>query len=212
MAGDAGHIHSPAGGQGMNTGIGDAFNLAWKIAAVLQKKADEQILDSYEQERLSFAKKLVDTTDRIFKKIVEVIEGKHLLAKLYKEIIIPYIIPQLIQTSWIKKALFKVLSQTQLHYRKSMLSIGKVGDYYGGDRFPWIRTEDGDNYQYLQAVDWQLFVYGQSTSQLKQLAHRFNLLLHQEKWTKEVERLGIPKGSVFLVRPDGYIAVASTFK
>ena len=51
LLGDAAHIHSPAGGQGMNTGIGDAINLAWKWAAVLGGRAPETLLDSYEPER-----------------------------------------------------------------------------------------------------------------------------------------------------------------
>ena len=66
LLGDAGHIHSPAGGQGMNTGIGDAINLAWKLAAVLNGRAPDALLDSYETERIGFARRLVQTTDRVF--------------------------------------------------------------------------------------------------------------------------------------------------
>ena len=66
LVGDAGHIHSPVGGQGMNTGIGDAINLAWKLAAVVQGKAGDKLLDSYEAERIPFARRLVNTTDRMF--------------------------------------------------------------------------------------------------------------------------------------------------
>src|SRR5205823_3270760 len=66
LLGDAAHIHSPVGGQGMNTGIGDAINLAWKLAAALQGRADLHILDSYQPERIAFAKRLVATTDRAF--------------------------------------------------------------------------------------------------------------------------------------------------
>ena len=65
IAGDAGHIHSPVGGQGMNTGIGDAVNLAWKLAEVAHG-ADPALLDTYEAERLAFAQSLVETTDRAF--------------------------------------------------------------------------------------------------------------------------------------------------
>jgi 2-polyprenyl-6-methoxyphenol hydroxylase-like FAD-dependent oxidoreductase len=54
LAGDAAHVHSPAGGQGMNTGIQDAYNLGWKLAAVL-RGADEQLLDTYQSERLPIA-------------------------------------------------------------------------------------------------------------------------------------------------------------
>jgi 2-polyprenyl-6-methoxyphenol hydroxylase-like FAD-dependent oxidoreductase len=58
LLGDAAHIHSPAGGQGMNTGIGDAINLAWKLAAVLAGRAADKLLDSYEAERIGFARRL----------------------------------------------------------------------------------------------------------------------------------------------------------
>jgi 2-polyprenyl-6-methoxyphenol hydroxylase-like FAD-dependent oxidoreductase len=64
VAGDAAHIHSPVGGQGMNTGIQDAYNLAWKLALVSEGAAHESILDSYEAERAPIAKALLETTDR----------------------------------------------------------------------------------------------------------------------------------------------------
>ena len=66
LLGDAAHIHSPVGGQGMNTGIGDAVNLAWKLAAVLQGRAETPLLHTYEPERIAFARRLVATTDRAF--------------------------------------------------------------------------------------------------------------------------------------------------
>ena len=66
LLGDAAHIHSPVGGQGMNTGIGDAANLAWKLAAVLQGRADTSLLETYEPERIAFARRLVATTDQAF--------------------------------------------------------------------------------------------------------------------------------------------------
>src|SRR5207302_10500058 len=66
LLGDAAHIHSPVGGQGMNTGIGDAVNLAWKLAGVLHGHADASLLDSYEPQRIAFARRLVATTDQAF--------------------------------------------------------------------------------------------------------------------------------------------------
>src|SRR5438445_6046394 len=66
LLGDAAHIHSPVGGQGMNTGIGDAVNLAWKLADVLRGRADAALLESYEPERIAFGRRLVATTDRAF--------------------------------------------------------------------------------------------------------------------------------------------------
>src|SRR6267378_2123910 len=69
VLGDAAHIHSPVGGQGMNTGIGDAVNLAWKLAGVVRGRAHEALLDSYESERIAFARRLVATTDQAFKAV-----------------------------------------------------------------------------------------------------------------------------------------------
>jgi 2-polyprenyl-6-methoxyphenol hydroxylase-like FAD-dependent oxidoreductase len=66
LLGDAAHIHSPIGVQGMNTGIGDAVNLAWKLAMVLKEEAADNLLDTYEAERIVFARRLVSTTDRLF--------------------------------------------------------------------------------------------------------------------------------------------------
>jgi 2-polyprenyl-6-methoxyphenol hydroxylase-like FAD-dependent oxidoreductase len=210
LAGDAGHIHSPAGGQGMNTGIGDAMNLAWKIAAVLQKKADERILDSYEEERLSFAKTLVATTDRFFKGAVQVMEGKGLASAFYKEVFFPHLLPKLVKFPGAKEKLFKAVSQTQINYRGSLLSAGKAGAIHGGDRLPWVQTEGGDNFKPLQSVDWQLQLYGETTPSLRKFADKNAMVLHEVKWTPDVGKSGIQENSVFLVRPDGYIAVAGT--
>jgi hypothetical protein len=63
VAGDAAHIHSPAGGQGMNTGIQDAYNLGWKLALVVKGTAPEALLDTYEAERLPVARHVLEETD-----------------------------------------------------------------------------------------------------------------------------------------------------
>ncbi|WP_433136881.1 FAD-dependent monooxygenase [Actinomadura nitritigenes] len=65
LAGDAAHVHSPAGGQGMNTGVQDALNLASKLAAVIRDGADEIVLDAYETERLPVAEEVVSFTDKM---------------------------------------------------------------------------------------------------------------------------------------------------
>ena len=65
LCGDAAHVHSPAGGQGMNTGIQDAANLAWKLALVHRGQARISLLDSYERERRPVAQGVVSTTDRL---------------------------------------------------------------------------------------------------------------------------------------------------
>ena len=85
VAGDAAHIHSPAGAQGMNTGIQDAYNLAWKLAVVIKGYAGQSILDTYNQERLPNAKRLLDSTDRLF----EFAAGSNWLVSLIRTTIFP---------------------------------------------------------------------------------------------------------------------------
>ena len=89
LLGDAAHIHSPAGGQGMNTGIGDAINLAWKLAAVLAGHGPDKLLDSYEAERIGFARRLVATTDRVFSFVTA--EGR--IADIIRTRIAPVVLP-----------------------------------------------------------------------------------------------------------------------
>lgn len=70
LAGDAAHIHSPVGGQGMNTGIQDAFNLGWKLALVVQRKANESLLNTYHEERYPVVHRIVQTTEKITKAVL----------------------------------------------------------------------------------------------------------------------------------------------
>ena len=93
LLGDAAHIHSPAGGQGMNTGIGDAINLAWKLAAVLTAHAPDRLLDSYEAERIGFARRLVATTDRVFS--FATADGR--IADIVRTRIAPVLIPRIMR-------------------------------------------------------------------------------------------------------------------
>lgn len=65
LAGDAGHVHSPAGGQGLNTSVQDAYNLGWKLAAVLAGRAGEELLDSYQEERRSNAAAMLELSTRV---------------------------------------------------------------------------------------------------------------------------------------------------
>ena len=75
LAGDSAHIHSPAGGQGMNTGIQDAVNLAWKLALVVHRKSSASLLDSYNEEREPVAKMVLGLTDRLTR--MATLQGTH---------------------------------------------------------------------------------------------------------------------------------------
>src|SRR2546427_616250 len=134
LLGDAAHIHSPVGGQGMNTGIGDAVTLAWKLAAVVRERARERILDSYEPERIGFARRLTATTDRIF----QLVTRPSWAAALVRVDVVPPILALLFRLPAWRRYMFRVVSQTAIEYRKSPLSEGQDGRVHGGDRLPWV--------------------------------------------------------------------------
>lgn len=208
LLGDAAHIHSPVGGQGMNTGIGDAVNLAWKLAGVLQRRADASILDSYEPERIAFARRLVATTDQAFTAVT----SPSALARLIRLDAVPVVLPLLFKLKSARRYLFRTVSQTVVNYRGSSLSEGRAGALHGGDRLPWVKIPvsgaNQDNFAPLTSLNWQIHVYGQPTSELQQLCAQRNLPLHTLSWSAEMGSAGLQRNAAYLIRPDGYIGLA----
>lgn len=205
LLGDAAHIHSPAGGQGMNTGIGDAVNLAWKLADVLNQRATDSLLDTYEVERIRFARRLVATTDRGF--TLATSDGS--LARHVRTQVIPLIAPWLFKWPPLRRFLFRTMSQIGINYRHSALSEGKAGTIYGGDRLPWVHTTDGhDNFEPLQSLAWQVHAYGAARTNLIEACAEHHLPIHAFTWNTDMKRVGLKRDALYLVRPDGYIALA----
>jgi 2-polyprenyl-6-methoxyphenol hydroxylase-like FAD-dependent oxidoreductase len=205
LLGDAAHIHSPVGGQGMNTGIGDAVNLAWKLAAVLRGRARVSLLDTYEPERIGFARRLVATTDRAFTAVT----SSSIVARLIRLRIIPLLAPLLFSSRAMRRLLFRTISQVNVNYRRSSLSRGRAGSIYAGDRLPWVKTEDSeDNFLPLKSLDWQLHVYGDVTQEVQSLSMERKLPLLVFPWRPVMKQSGLRRNALYLVRPDGYVAVA----
>ena len=210
LAGDAAHIHSPVGGQGMNTGIGDAVNLAWKLAAVVAGEAAPALLDSYEPERIAFARRLVASTDRAFSFVTR--DGA--IARRVRLGLVPRLMPRLLRQRWFRRLAFRTLSQTGINYRSSRLSAGRAGDVRAGDRLPWVRSvgsdgdPDADNFAPLRSMDWQLHVYGVAPPSLRRAAAARDLALHVFPWDAPAAAAGLARNAVYLVRPDGYVALA----
>lgn len=203
LLGDAAHIHSPAGGQGMNTGIIDSINLAWKLAAVLKGKAPDSLLDSYSIERQAFARTLVNTTDRIFSFVTK--EGR--IASFVRTRIAPLFINIIYRMPCVRAFMFKLISQTTMNYRNSPLSKGKVNNVRGGDRLPWVELPDSDNYQPLADIGWQMHVYGVVKQDLKTWCEKKQIVLRVFDWKLEYEKKGLTQDGAYLLRPDTYIAI-----
>jgi 2-polyprenyl-6-methoxyphenol hydroxylase-like FAD-dependent oxidoreductase len=205
LLGDAAHIHSPAGGQGMNTGIGDAINLAWKLQLVLKGGAPSALLDSYEAERIAFARRLVKTTDRVFR--LATAEGR--IANILRTRVVPTLFPSLAKFEVFREFLFRTVSQVMIDYRHSDLSTGRAGGVHGGDRLPWIEAADSDNYEPLKEMTWQVHVYGTASPELRTWCERHVLPLHEFAWRQEFGRAGFAQNAVYLIRPDTYVALAA---
>ena len=205
LAGDAGHIHSPAGGQGMNTGIGDAINLAWKLAAVLQGRAPEGLLDSYEAERLPFARRLVETTDRAF----SFITANGPVAEIVRTGLAPRIMPLMAKLPVTREYLFRTISQTVLHYRHAPLNSGAAGRIRGGDRLPWVALGGADNFAPLPRPGWQLHVYGQPRLEVQAWCDTHRVPLRAYAWSEACAHAGLARDALYLLRPDTYVGLAA---
>ncbi len=206
ILGDAGHVHSPVGGQGMNTGIGDSVNLAWKLAAVLHGRSGPALLDTFEPERIAFARRLVATTDRAFTGVT----SPSFIARLIRLRLAPALMPVFLQFKIFRRLMFRTVSQTVLNYRRSSLSEGHAGSIQGGDRLPWIQPEPGgpDNFAPLQSLDWQVHIYGDPAPEINSVCAAWKLPVHVFPWRTEMSRRGLDRDAVYLIRPDGYVALA----
>jgi 2-polyprenyl-6-methoxyphenol hydroxylase-like FAD-dependent oxidoreductase len=205
LLGDAAHIHSPVGGQGMNTGIGDAVNLAWKLAAVLKGGASKKLLDTYEPERIRFARQLVATTDRGF----TLVTRRGGIARFLRTRVIPIVVPTLFRIRALRRLLFSTVSQTQIKYRDSRLSAGVAGEVHGGDRLPWVDLGSGeDNFAPLTSLEWQVHVYGEARGGVREVCAELKLEFHTFAWQPIMGVAGFQESALYLVRPDGYVALA----
>jgi hypothetical protein len=214
------------GAQGMNTGLQDAHNLAWKLALVISGKADETLLDTYNEERLPLAKSLVRTTDRVFALVM----NKSRPARYWVMRIAPKVLGLALREKYLARFAFTTISQIGIRYRNSRLSEGaSFGDFPDraprpGDRLPYARFGDGPtraNIQdRIQGPAFHLFVFpgpatGTETGPLHAVAGAFGGAVVVDTipltaGTKSLyTTLGVQKGGCYLVRPDMYIAYRS---
>ena len=189
----------------MNTGIGDAVNLGWKIAHVLQNRADPSLLDTYELERMGFARSLISTTDRAFTGMV----GEGLIGEFTRKVVAPLLFGVATRFSLGRHAIFRTISQMRIHYPESPLSQGVAGCVHGGDRLPWTGAQARDNFKPLRSLDWQAHVYGEVDHDLKTVCRELHLPLHVFAFSDSTKETGLKPNAFYLVRPDGYIALAA---
>jgi 2-polyprenyl-6-methoxyphenol hydroxylase-like FAD-dependent oxidoreductase len=157
LAGDAAHIHSPVGGQGMNTGIQDAYNLAWKLALVLQRKGQESLLDTYQQERMPIARSAL----RGSQTATGILTSPNPVSRWLRDHIVLF----LFNRAFVQRPLAQQASGLKLNYRHSELSRSFYKDRMNMSR--WLswwraphagdRARPGECFSYPSNVQTDLF-------------------------------------------------------
>ncbi len=204
LAGDAAHIHSPVGAQGMNTGIQDAYNLAWKLALVLKGQAAARILATYNQERLPNAKRLLQTTDRLF----ELAAGSNWLATFIRTTVLPPLAHFIFDSHTIQNAVFPVISQIGIHYRDGALSE-HGGDeklkVKAGDRMPYFLAEGKSIYDRLREPKFHFLRFGNGAAPLEIGDELVDFQVFELN-SRVTEIFGTAEPFCLLLRPDNYVA------
>jgi 2-polyprenyl-6-methoxyphenol hydroxylase-like FAD-dependent oxidoreductase len=226
LAGDAAHVHSPAGAQGMNTGIQEAWNLGWKLALVARGTADEALLDTYETERRPIGRFVLRFTDRA----ASIATSRSRMVRLLRTQLVPRLAPLVLRFSSGRAYGFRTLAQLRIHYRDSpavregepALSRGPKA----GDRLPDARIARDGKGGWLQdavaAPSFHLLLCGpadgRNADHLAALQERYGGLVAVHRLARDAApgalhdldgqafaRLGVDRTAQYLVRPDGHI-------
>jgi 2-polyprenyl-6-methoxyphenol hydroxylase-like FAD-dependent oxidoreductase len=205
IAGDAAHIHTPAGGQGMNTGIQDAYNLAWKIAFTLNGEVNSEVLKSYNFERGENAKNLLQSTDQMF----DIMAGTTWFGNLIRLKVIPFFPGLITRSKIIKKRIFPLISQTGITYSNSYLTIpGSIGKVNAGVRMPYFISENRKQiYEYLTDPCFKILFFGVTIQNIdKELKdHKTKIKFFQFKEAPK-KLFGTENNFYIFLRPDNHIS------
>lgn len=228
LVGDAAHIHSPVGAQGMNTGLQDAYNLAWKLALVIKGKANTSLLETYTEERITIARKLVGTTDRLF----NMVTSENFALRTFRSYIVPVVLkvlgPVFQKMKFIQRMAFKIVSEIGINYRGNTLADNAVlGSFPShapkpGDRLPYIKfmNEEGNEtstHEIVKGSFFRLLFFGvEVPNDLTLFIEPFAdiISIAEIPFSKRTsilyDRFDMKEGGFYLIRPDRYIAYRAT--
>ncbi|MEP6636192.1 MAG: FAD-dependent monooxygenase [Acidobacteriota bacterium] len=220
LAGDSAHIHTPAGGQGMNTGIQDGYNLAWKLALVLRGEAEATLLDTYNEERLENAKNLVQSTDRAF----QFLAGSEWFLAFLRTSVLPSIAKYMLGLDSVKQFVFPTISQIGINYRHGSLSEHTGDENYAvkaGDRMPYFLVDGESMYDKLRQPKFHLLGFSNGSSGTEQTdfeTMKANIAGRHTDWIdfhviplepQVAKVFGSERSFTVLLRPDNYIGFIS---
>ncbi|GAB7069937.1 FAD-dependent monooxygenase [Mycobacterium hodleri] len=203
LGGDAAHVHSPAGGQGMNAGIQDMVNLSWKLAMVLRGHAVPALLDTYESDRLPVIRQLVGMTERATTVFNSTSPLTHAA--------LTTLAPLALSRTAVQDRAAPRLGQLTASYRGGPISKGggRIGSLRAGDRVPDVALADGRLYDVVDDSALTLLMSDMGPEVARSLTDAVR------PWAQAVvvREVTLPAGVVsgpawLLVRPDGYLAAA----
>lgn len=222
LAGDAAHIHSPVGGQGMNTGIQDATNLAWKLAFVINKKAPEELLSTYNIERQRVGEVLVKTTDRIF----GFMTSTDFFTSIFRLFLLPIIFKLIGKIVFLQKKMFHFISQLGIHYQPNAFVYENTTNAdamflsgpKAGYRAPDAPIKHTSLFEIFSNTPCNILIFSakhEITSDVENKIKNLERLdktwfaIHKFQKSAETEiifsRYSISSSGIFFIRPDGYI-------
>lgn len=216
FAGDAAHVHSPAGGQGMNTGLQDAYNLAWKLALVQKDKAGVALLHTYHEERNPVAENLLKTTDQLF----SIMSTNSFWYGVFRLYFIPFFVPLITKSKTVRSQIFLLISQIKINYLSSSLSKGKAGKIQAGLRLPYFFvTQNGTTVSIYKLVKekainpFTVLFFNVPSDAFTQLDRSFFNLVSIEVNNinkKTFNEIRLSSSFIIVVRPDNYIGYISS--
>jgi hypothetical protein len=196
----------------MNTGIQDAYNLAWKLAFVVRGYAGEKLLETYNEERLKNAQRLLETTDRLF----ELAAGSNRLLSLIRTNIFPHVAGQLVKLNAVRKRLFPLISQIGINYRGSSLSGSANGARFkvkAGDRMPYFLIDGQSIYDRLREPKFHLLTFSDEEGDCLKTGDGLedvdSSLVDCQRFPlrgRAAEVFGTDAPFAVLLRPDNYVA------
>jgi 2-polyprenyl-6-methoxyphenol hydroxylase-like FAD-dependent oxidoreductase len=216
VAGDSAHVHTPAGAQGMNTGIQDAYNLAWKLALIIRGSAGQQLLESYNEERLENAKRLLQTTDRFF----GFAAGTDWLMNFLRMHVLPPIAEHIFSLDAVRRYAFPTISQIGINYRHSSLS-NHAGDenfeVKAGDRMPYFLIDGKNIFDRLKEAKFHFLAFLAQPADLNSLREEMEgkyaplMDFNAIPMSREVKEIfGTKKDFSMLLRPDNHVGTISS--
>ena len=206
LAGDAAHIHSPAGGLGMNTGIQDAYNLGWKLAYVIKGLANQKLLDTYEEERMPVAKNVLKITE----KITDIMVSKSHALKKIRDLFMPF----LMGITCIKRKALNTMAQLEINYKLSSISKGSLGgNKIRNDEVFIVDRQKNHLFELTKSTKFVLLIHTEESQEsfTKALSIKNEVLSRFSKAVDVYMVRGNLKEDIILIRPDEYIAFSGSF-